>query len=67
MARKSASGAAESLFIVLVSNLVRRLNTKQQGVWVVGRPAMRRIRGGRRTCGSRPFWWSEVRAKDCAT
>jgi len=37
VARKSASGAAESLFIVQVSNLVRRLEwLKQQGVWVVG-------------------------------
>lgn len=37
VARKAASGAAESLFIVLVSNLVRRLEwLKQQGVWVVG-------------------------------
>ena len=37
VARKAASGAAESLFIVLVSNLARRLEwLKQQGVWVVG-------------------------------
>lgn len=37
VARKSASGAAESLFIVSVSNLVRRLEwLKQQGLWVVG-------------------------------
>jgi 23S rRNA (guanosine2251-2'-O)-methyltransferase len=37
VARKTASGAAESLFIVAVSNLVRRLEwLKQQGLWVVG-------------------------------
>ena len=37
VARKSASGAAESLFVVQVSNLVRRLEwLKRQGVWVVG-------------------------------
>ena len=37
VARKAASGAAESLFIVSVSNLVRRLEwLKQQGLWVVG-------------------------------
>jgi 23S rRNA (guanosine2251-2'-O)-methyltransferase len=37
VARKAASGAAESLFIVMVSNLVRRLEwLKEQGVWVVG-------------------------------
>lgn len=37
VARKTASGAAESLFIVLVTNLVRRLEwLKEQGVWVVG-------------------------------
>jgi 23S rRNA (guanosine2251-2'-O)-methyltransferase len=37
VARKAASGAAESLFIVAVSNLVRRLEwLKQHGLWVVG-------------------------------
>jgi 23S rRNA (guanosine2251-2'-O)-methyltransferase len=37
VARKAASGAAESLFIVAVSNLVRRLEwLKKQGLWVVG-------------------------------
>ena len=37
VARKAASGAAETLFIVAVSNLVRRLEwLKQQGLWVVG-------------------------------
>ena len=37
VARKAASGAAETLFIVQVSNLVRRLEwLKQQGLWVVG-------------------------------
>jgi 23S rRNA (guanosine2251-2'-O)-methyltransferase len=37
VARKAASGAAESLFIVAVSNLVRRLDwLKQRGLWVVG-------------------------------
>jgi 23S rRNA (guanosine2251-2'-O)-methyltransferase len=37
VARKAASGAAESLFIVAVSNLVRRLEwLKRQGLWVVG-------------------------------
>lgn len=37
VARKAASGAVESLFIVAVSNLVRRLQwLKQQGVWVIG-------------------------------
>ncbi len=37
VARKAASGAAESLFIVHVSNLVRRLEwLKAQGLWVVG-------------------------------
>jgi 23S rRNA (guanosine2251-2'-O)-methyltransferase len=37
VARKAASGAAESLFIVVVTNLVRRLEwLKEQGVWVVG-------------------------------
>jgi 23S rRNA (guanosine2251-2'-O)-methyltransferase len=37
VARKAASGAAESLFVVSVSNLVRRLEwLKQQGLWVVG-------------------------------
>lgn len=37
VARKTASGAAESLFIVMVTNLVRRLVwLKEQGVWVVG-------------------------------
>jgi len=37
VARKTASGAAESLFIVMVTNLVRRLEwLKEQGVWVVG-------------------------------
>jgi 23S rRNA (guanosine2251-2'-O)-methyltransferase len=36
-ARKTASGAAESLFIVEVTNLVRRLEwLKGQGVWIVG-------------------------------
>ena len=37
VARKAASGAAESLFVVSVSNLVRRLEwLKQHDVWVVG-------------------------------
>jgi 23S rRNA (guanosine2251-2'-O)-methyltransferase len=37
VARKAASGAAESLLIVTVSNLVRRLEwLKQQGMWIVG-------------------------------
>jgi 23S rRNA (guanosine2251-2'-O)-methyltransferase len=37
VARKAASGAAENLFIVMVTNLVRRLEwLKAQGVWVVG-------------------------------
>ena len=37
VARKAASGAAETLFIVMVTNLVRRLEwLKAQGVWVVG-------------------------------
>jgi 23S rRNA (guanosine2251-2'-O)-methyltransferase len=37
VARKAASGAAESLFIVSVSNLVRRLEwLKQHDVWVIG-------------------------------
>jgi 23S rRNA (guanosine2251-2'-O)-methyltransferase len=37
VARKAASGAAETLFIVMVTNLVRRLEwLKQQGLWVVG-------------------------------
>lgn len=37
VARKTASGAAESLFIVEVTNLVRRLEwLKAQGVWIVG-------------------------------
>jgi 23S rRNA (guanosine2251-2'-O)-methyltransferase len=37
VARKTASGAAESLFIVEVANLVRRLEwLKAQGVWIVG-------------------------------
>ena len=37
VARKSASGGVESLFLVQVSNLVRRLEwLKRQGVWVVG-------------------------------
>jgi 23S rRNA (guanosine2251-2'-O)-methyltransferase len=37
VARKAASGAAESLFVVAVSNLVRRLQwLKQRDVWVVG-------------------------------
>jgi len=37
VARKTASGAAESLFIVQVTNLARRLEwLKAQGVWVVG-------------------------------
>ena len=37
VARKAASGAAEALFVVSVSNLVRRLEwLKQHGVWVVG-------------------------------
>jgi len=36
-ARKTASGAAESLFVVEVANLVRRLEwLKAQGVWIVG-------------------------------
>ena len=55
VARKSASGAAESLFIVLVSNLVRRLEwLKQQGVWVVG------------AAGDAPDTWSaaDLRAAD---
>jgi len=37
VARKTASGAAEALFIIAVTNLVRRLEwLKRQGVWVVG-------------------------------
>ncbi len=37
VARKAASGAAESLFIVAVANLVRRLDwLKRQGLWIVG-------------------------------
>ena len=37
VAKKSASGAAEALFIVAVTNLVRRLEwLKRQGAWVVG-------------------------------
>jgi 23S rRNA (guanosine2251-2'-O)-methyltransferase len=37
VARKTASGAAESLFIVEVTNLARRLEwLKSQGVWIVG-------------------------------
>ena len=37
VARKVASGAAEQLFIVEVSNLARRLEwLKKQGVWLVG-------------------------------
>ncbi len=37
VARKTASGAAESLFIVEVTNLVRRLEwLKAAGVWVIG-------------------------------
>jgi 23S rRNA (guanosine2251-2'-O)-methyltransferase len=37
VARKAASGAAESLFVVSVSNLVRRLEwLKDRDVWVVG-------------------------------
>jgi len=36
-ARKTASGAAEALFLVSVTNLVRRLEwLKDQGAWVVG-------------------------------
>ncbi len=38
--RKAASGAAEALFIVSVSNLVRRLEwLKRQNVWVIGAAA----------------------------
>ena len=38
--RKAASGAAEALFIVSVSNLVRRLEwLKQRDVWVIGATA----------------------------
>ena len=49
VARKAASGAAESLFIVAVSNLVRRLEwLKQQGLWVVG------------AAGDAPLAWSEA-------
>jgi 23S rRNA (guanosine2251-2'-O)-methyltransferase len=37
VARKVASGAAEQLFIVEVSNLARRLQwLKKQGAWLVG-------------------------------
>jgi 23S rRNA (guanosine2251-2'-O)-methyltransferase len=37
VARKAASGAAETLLIVAVSNLVRRLEwLKRQGLWIVG-------------------------------
>jgi 23S rRNA (guanosine2251-2'-O)-methyltransferase len=37
VARKAASGAAEALFIVQVTNLVRRLEwLKAQGLWIVG-------------------------------
>jgi 23S rRNA (guanosine2251-2'-O)-methyltransferase len=37
VARKTASGAAESLFVVEVANLARRLEwLKAQGVWVIG-------------------------------
>ncbi len=37
VARKAASGAAESLFVVAVANLVRRLEwLKRQGLWIVG-------------------------------
>ena len=38
--RKAASGAAEALFVVSVSNLVRRLEwLKRQNVWIVGAAA----------------------------
>ncbi len=40
VARKTASGAAESLMLVSVSNLARRLRwLKAQGVWIVGTDA----------------------------
>lgn len=40
VARKTASGAAESLFLVSVSNLARRLRwLKQQGIWLIGSDA----------------------------
>jgi 23S rRNA (guanosine2251-2'-O)-methyltransferase len=44
VARKTASGAAESLFIVSVSNLARRLEwLKAQGIWLVGAAGDARI------------------------
>jgi 23S rRNA (guanosine2251-2'-O)-methyltransferase len=48
-ARKTASGAAETLFLVSVTNLVRRLEwLKAQGAWVVG------------AAGDAPSAWSAV-------
>jgi 23S rRNA (guanosine2251-2'-O)-methyltransferase len=49
VARKAASGAAESLFIVQVTNLARRLEwLKAQGVWLIG------------AAGDAPVRWSEI-------
>ncbi len=47
--RKAASGAVDSLFIVMVTNLVRRLEwLKAQGVWVVG------------AAGEAPLAWTQA-------
>ncbi len=75
-ARRSARSRArrraarpKSLFIVTVSNLVRRLEwLKEQGVWVVGAAGDARchVERGRPVAG-RPCWCSAARAKGCAS